>query len=377
MASVDKHNYNFDIPAGLVAAGWLTFFPIGIVLSVLRARSEKYKKNRFPDAPSKKTHGKKSPKPVSAEARGVIGMKIGGIAFLAAAVCFVLGTIIFMSEAFSLSGLVSFIAASAASAAAGIALLIGSKKAREEGIRFARIRSVIGKNDSYNLVKLASVSGTSIRQTRRDVQKLIDRGEFGKTAYIDLGTDNFMRTPDAKPDTAVYDYKKSYGNIFSKKKTDSSEEDLGMKTDNDDFRSIIREIRRLNDEIKDEAVSERIFKIEEYTKTIFDYVSEHPEAMPRIRSFMNYYLPTTLKLLESYSRIEKVGVAGENMKKSKENIESTLDTLEVAFRMQIDDLFRAESIDISSDISVLETMISKDGLTEKKDFDLGGEAAQE
>ena len=83
---------------------------------------------------------------------------------------------------------------------------------------------------------------------------------------------------------------------------------------------------------------------------------------------MNYYLPTTLKLLESYSRIERVGVAGENMKRSKENIEKTLDLLVSGFERQVDQLFKNESIDISSDISVLEQMMQKDGLSGEGDI---------
>ena len=126
----------------------------------------------------------------------------------------------------------------------------------------------------------------------------------------------------------------------------------------------------MNDEIADETVSERIYRIEERTRNIFDYVTEHPEAMPQIRTFMNYYLPTTLKLLESYSRIERVGVAGENMKSSKEKIENILDLLVIGFEQQVDQLFRNESIDISSDISVLEKMMQKDGLNGKNDFDV-------
>ena len=135
------------------------------------------------------------------------------------------------------------------------------------------------------------------------------------------------------------------------------------------FRSIILQIRKLNDEIKDYAVSERIYRIEEHTQNIFDYVTDHPEAMPQIRSFMNYYLPTTLKLLSSYSKIEQVGVAGENMKKSKENIERILDMLVVGFEQQVDKLFGNESLDISSEITVLEAMMKQDGLDGRSDFD--------
>lgn len=78
---------------------------------------------------------------------------------------------------------------------------------------------------------------------------------------------------------------------------------------------------------------------------------------------MTYYLPTTLKLLESYSEIERVGVAGDNMKSAKDNIEKTLDLLVEAYKKLLDQLYQSENMDISSDIDVLEQMMKKDGLT--------------
>ena len=262
----------------------------------------------------------------------------------------------------------------------GLGMIWGSGFLQRRSVRLARIRAIIGKHESFNLSKLAAASDTSIKQVRRDVQRLIDKGEFGEQAYIDLGTNNFMRNPEAKADDPMkFDYKDLYGGLFSgKKKKNGSESDkadadnVDLASDNDDFKTIIREIRRLNFEIADESVSDKIFKIEDHTKNIFEYVSAHSGSESQIRTFLNYYLPTTLKLLESYSRIEKVGVAGENMQKSKESIESTLDALENAFKRQMDELFKNESLDISSDISVLETMMQKDGLNAKNDFDLSG-----
>ncbi len=254
---------------------------------------------------------------------------------------------------------------------------IASKIFSDRDSRFGRIRAIIGNRESINLTKLATASNEKLKNVRKDVQKMIDDGEFGEYAYIDLGTNNFMRSPYAEPDEPEsFDYRKVYGEVLKKEKKQSekSAEEIATETtskeaDNDDFTKIILEIRRLNDEIADAKVSERIDQIEEHTKNIFEYVTDHPDAMPQIRTFMNYYLPTTLKLLESYSRIERVGVAGENMKKSKEKIESILDLLVIGFEQQVDQLFKNESIDISSDIRVLETMMQKDGLSGKNDFD--------
>ena len=255
-------------------------------------------------------------------------------------------------------------------------LLVGSHFLKRRDIRLARIKAIIGNRQSINLSKLAAASDVSIKKVRSDLQKLIDKGEFGDQAYIDLGTNNFMRTPQAEPDDpAQFDYTKLYGNTFKKKNKNEQTAQQTQDTpseegSNDNFSVIIKEIRRLNSEIKDKEVSSKIDEIEIHTKNIFDYITYHPEATPQIRTFMNYYLPTTLKLLESYSSIEKVGVAGENMKKSKKNIEQILDMLVAGFKQQYDQLFKKESIDISSDISVLETMLAKDGLSHKEGYDI-------
>lgn len=255
---------------------------------------------------------------------------------------------------------------------------IAAKILGDRDTRFGRIRAIIGNRESINLNKLAAASNEKLKSVRKDVQKMIDNGEFGEYAYIDLGTNNFMRSPYAEPDEPeVFDYRKVYGDVLKKERKQEpaetsgeiSTENTAKEEDSGDFGKILSEIRRLNDEIADEQVSDRIDRIEEHTRNIFEYVTDHPDAMPQIRTFMNYYLPTTLKLLESYSRIERVGVAGENMKKSKEKIESILDLLVIGFEQQVDQLFRNESMDISSDIRVLEKMMQKDGLSGKSDFD--------
>jgi hypothetical protein len=253
--------------------------------------------------------------------------------------------------------------------------------------RLNRIRALIGDRDSIRLSKIAAISRQSLKKVRRDVQFLIDKGEYGDEAYIDLGTDCFMRSMSAEMDMSEntdprFDgVENPFGSEKEKKEDSTSVPD--HEDENSQFRTIILEIRRLNDEIHDFAVSERIYRIEEYTQFIFDYVTDHPEAMPKIRTFMNYYLPTTLKLLESYSRIEKMGAAGENMQSSKKKIEDILDILVEGYKQQMDHLFQNESMDISSEIKVLETMMQKDGLSGGKDFSkysdvpLGGAAAKQ
>lgn len=125
---------------------------------------------------------------------------------------------------------------------------------------------------------------------------------------------------------------------------------------------VIAEIRRLNDEIDDEAVSRRIDRIEHVTASILRTVEERPDRAEDARRFMNYYLPATLKLLESYRLMEKQSYQGENIQAARRRIEEVLEKLVSAAEAQQDKLFSAEALDVEAEISVLETMLTSDGL---------------
>lgn len=122
-------------------------------------------------------------------------------------------------------------------------------------------------------------------------------------------------------------------------------------------------LTELNDLILDDGVSGRIDRIAELTGDIYAFVEKNPGRAGEVRKFMNYYLPTTMKLLTSYSLLEKQSYQGENIVNARRDIEKILDTLVHAFEKQLDQLFATDAVDISSDIQVLETMIAKDGLS--------------
>ena len=97
---------------------------------------------------------------------------------------------------------------------------------------------------------------------------------------------------------------------------------------------------------------------------IFDRVEQKPDTVDDIRKLMEYYLPTTIKLLEAYEELDAQPVQGENIISSKQEIEKTMDTLNTAFEKLLDELFQDTAWDLSSDISVLNTMLAQEGLTE-------------
>ena len=126
----------------------------------------------------------------------------------------------------------------------------------------------------------------------------------------------------------------------------------------------IAEMRRLNDSIRDEKVSAAIDQLERISGRIFDQVRANPEKLPQIRRFMDYYLPTTLKLLNAYDRMGSQGISGENIDGTMDRVERVMDTIVTAFARQLDALFGAEALDISTDITVLENLLAREGLAD-------------
>lgn len=122
------------------------------------------------------------------------------------------------------------------------------------------------------------------------------------------------------------------------------------------------EMRRLNDAIQDPNISAQIDRLEEISLQIFAAVKEDPKKLPQIRRFMDYYLPTTLKLLNAYDRMGSAGVAGENIGGTMRRVEEMMDTIVSAFAKQLDSLYGAEALDLSADMTVLETMMAREGL---------------
>ena len=124
----------------------------------------------------------------------------------------------------------------------------------------------------------------------------------------------------------------------------------------------VSEMKRLNANIPDETISRQIDHLEETTRKIIAQVVAEPGKLSQIRKFMSYYLPTTLKLLNAYDRMDSTGVSGANIDGTKGKIEEMLDTIVVAFDKQLDSLFADEALDISTDITVMEQLLAREGL---------------
>ena len=184
--------------------------------------------------------------------------------------------------------------------------------------------------------------------------KLYAVSHFLLTAVLSYGAFRLLRLWENN--------KKEKEPAAEEKKEEESSGDPELDKMMKDGQLAIAEMRRLNDAIEDETVSAQIDRLEEVSGEIFKQVKADPKKLPQIRKFMDYYLPTTLKLLNAYDRMGATGVAGENITATMERVEKMMGTIVTAFEKQLDSLFGADALDISTDITVLETMMAREGL---------------
>lgn len=127
---------------------------------------------------------------------------------------------------------------------------------------------------------------------------------------------------------------------------------------------LMKEIREENEQIPDAHLTEQIVKLDEVTDKLFRAVAEQPGKAPQIRRSMDYYLPTTLKMLSGYRVMDERNVKGDMAEKTRRQIHDAMDIVVTAFSRQLDTMYQADVLDISTDIDVLETLLKQDGLLE-------------
>lgn len=245
--------------------------------------------------------------------------------------------------------------------AGGVAMLVAGQRMKRRSARVARYLAVMGKRSHIAVDELCAVTGKSRKKVESDLDFMVEKGLLGAGAYLDSGRGMFFRNANAFAD---------YANATAKK------ENVTPKEANEGYAGALRAIRSANDRIADPVLSEKIDHLETVAGKIFREVEEHPEKQQQAATFLNYYLPTTLKLLDSYAKFEEAGIEGENLSRAQERIEETMDALIKGFDKQLDDLYRNEAMDIDSDIRVMENMLRRDTASVEDDFGLGGAAVQ-
>ena len=220
---------------------------------------------------------------------------------------------------------------------------------------------MIGQKQVANISDLARAVGKRERFVVRDLKKMIKKGHFPE-GHLDDNETMLILT-----DTAYEQYRTGEANrkLRELKEARIKEDPNGMEAIMAEGEAWILKIRRANDALPGEEISRKLDQLESVTRKIFSTVEKKPEKLSEIRRFMNYYLPTTVKLVTAYQEFEAQPVQGANIQNTKQEILDILDTVNNAFAALLDSLYEHDALDISSDITVLKNMLAQEGLTEK------------
>lgn len=248
--------------------------------------------------------------------------------------------------------------------------------------RFNRYVEIIHNRDVCDIKELASATSKSEKYVLSDIEKMVSKGWFCQ-GHLDDSKNTLILSNDAYGQYRYVMANKAQQERVaatkkqaeSKAKSAANDEKSGKEKKKDtlppEVRTIvnqgeeyIRIIRKVNDDVPGEEVSNKMYRMEELVRKIFKRIEEKPEQASDLKKLMDYYLPTSIKLLEAYADMDKMEVQGENIINSKKEIEDTLDTLNVAYEKFLDDMFKEDAWDISSDVSVLKSMLAQEGLTE-------------
>ena len=230
---------------------------------------------------------------------------------------------------------------------AGVMCLFAGAKQRKKIKRYKKYLAYIGRNQEISVSALAAAMGQKEAAVYEDLQDMLDDGVL-PMGYIDVSEGMLILSDAGLTRTAAPQPK---------------QEPEPVKKTIEDENAILQEIREVNDAIPDAAMSAKIDRIGEITGKILDYQRSHPSKSGQLRSFLNYYLPTTLKILRAYAQLDAQGIEGENITAAKKRIENMMDMVVDGFESQLDKLFADDALDITSDVAVLENMLRKDGLS--------------
>ena len=252
----------------------------------------------------------------------------------------------------------------------GIWLLTNGISSIKQVSRYEKYLKALGNKTHCELNRLAQAVGKSPKFVRKELKKMIDDGLFleghmneEETSLI-TSDDSYVHYLEARQKQAVKQQEEVVQTVAAQKEADAQKGSAQAQEVLDKGNAFIRQIRKCNEAIPGQEISDKITRMETLVRKIFDRVQTHPEVVPELKKLMDYYLPMTIKLLNAYADMDAQPIQGENIRSSKREIEATLDTLNTAFEKLLDSIFKATAMDVSTDISVLQTLLAQEGLTE-------------
>ena len=249
-----------------------------------------------------------------------------------------------------------------------VATVVGIVKTSFLGA-FSKYRKAIGVCDYRYIKDIAAVTGDAETKVLARLKKMLRKGLFQQAALDDDQTMIIMTS-------ACFEQYRQAQQLELKRKrqeriADSVTQEQEATPLNAEQKALlargeayIAKIRLSNEAIPGEEISRKIDQIEDVVRIIFKRAAEQPQVIADLGQLMDYYLPTTVKLLDAYRELDAQPIQGDNIVQSKREIEGALDSLATAFEKLLDSIFRDMAWDVSSDVSVLHTVLAQEGLVD-------------
>ena len=254
-------------------------------------------------------------------------------------------------------------------------LFARGKKKYDLSKKYYQYGSILKQAEFFNIADLAKASVKTDKSVLKDIKNMIrfgflPRARFDSTETVCMVTDRaYEQYLGAESDRIAREQKaeeEKKAAIAAERAKHAEYKNLSDKEIQilEEGKEYITFVRQINDVIPDtEVMSDKLYRLEEIMNRIFAQVKKDPGSADELHKLMNYYLPTTKKLLNAYVELDKQPEVGENITQTKREIDDAMDTINMAFESLLDSLFQDMAWDISSDISVMKTMMAQDGLT--------------
>lgn len=254
---------------------------------------------------------------------------------------------------------------------AGFGIMIRTGISQRKRIsRVKRYITLCDDNMYINIKELAQQTQKTPQYVLKDVKKMLQLGFFPEGHLDEKETCLMLDDATYREYVRVEQERKAIAMEEAAKKaappTPEDETTAQLRAIAAEGQEYIQKLHHLNDLIEDEIVSEKLYRMEDLLKEIFQRLKEDPSQMPKLRKLMSYYLPTTIKLLQAYSEFDDVSAPNSDITSAKAEIEKTIDVINEAFTELLNKLFQKSAFDAATDAQVLQTMLAKEGLTKTK-----------
>ena len=236
------------------------------------------------------------------------------------------------------------------------------KKGKEVAEHYKQYRKILSVNGYANIADIAKMTDIPEDKVRKELKSMTRAGMFKQGHFDDKETCFIASDEMYQLYRQAEDNAKRLREEAEKERREQGYVSAELKEVLDKGSEYVKLIREVNDDIPGREVSDKLDKMEKIVSKIFETVRENPEQADKLSMFMDYYLPTTAKLIMAYRDMDRKEVQGENIKSAKQEIENTLDMINEAFEKLFDSMFKEQSLDVQTDIDVMRTMMKQQGL---------------